>query len=426
MNRTGLLTCLLYTGNIQGRFLLEYGMTPAQIPDELRDYYVQCWLVGNYPIKVQMSPSPRKRHNYFITSFEKVPGTPVGNGLPDILSDIGDVANATLRSLVNNLSISSGPQVTVNDDRLASGEDGEELYPWKRWHVTSDPMGNSNAVPPIGFFQPQSNAQELLSVYQAFSNMADDLSAIPKYLQGGSSGGAGRTASGLAMLMGNASQFLRTVANIDRDLFEPALSMLFDMVMLTDTSGLLNGEEKIRVLGVNVAIQKETERARQLEFLQITANPVDMQIIGPAGRAEVLRAVSNTIGLAGDKIVPSDDDIANQQRAAAAQAQAQGLPGHQMALPVPAGSRRPSSPAHRQDRRSLILRANDFDRGRAAIMPKLPTFTGIKAQPLPGVPHFPKLPTTPKPRQNALNVRVGPIKRLTAQEQPEKPDIDLS
>lgn len=59
-------------------------------------------------------------------------------------------------------------------------------------------------------------------------------------------------------------------------------------------------------------------------------------------------------------------------------------------------------------------------------MPKLPTFTGIKAQPLPGVPHFPKLPTTPKPRQNALNVRVGPIKRLTAQEQPEKPDIDLS
>lgn len=334
LNRSGMIACLEYTGNIQGKMLLEYGMTKDQIPDEMRDYYVQAWQIGRYVIKVQMSPSPRKRHNYFITSFEKVPGTPVGNGLPDILNDIQDMANATARSLVNNMSISSGPQVTVNDDRLAPDEDGEDLYPWKRWHVTTDPMGNSATVPPIGFFQPQSNAGELLQVYQAFSAMADELSAIPKYLSGGSSGGAGRTASGLAMLMGNASKILQTVAaNIDRDVLEPLLGMLFDMVMLTDTSGLLTGEEKIRVLGVNVAVQKETQRARQLEFLQITANPVDLQIIGPQGRAEVLRAVSETIGLNGDKIVPSDQDIQAQQQKAQQQAQQQNVPGHAMAPP---------------------------------------------------------------------------------------------
>lgn len=337
MNRSGLISCLEYVGNIQGRMLLDYGMDPKQIPDPLRDYFVQAWLIGRYVIKVQMSPSPRKRHNYFITSFEKVPGTVVGNGLPDVLKDIEDVCNATLRSLVNNVAVSSGPQVTVNEDRLAAGEDGEELYPWKRWRVTNDPMGNSSAtMPPIGFFQPNSNAQELLAVYQAFQNMADDLSGIPKYLSGGSSGGAGRTASGLAMLMGNASKILQTVAaNIDRDIYEPALGQLFDMIMLTDTSGLLTGEEKVRVLGVNVAVQKETQRARQLEFLQITANPVDMQIVGPAGRAEVLRAVSETLGMDGSKIVPSERDIQAQQKAAAMQAQQQNMPGHAMVPPQP-------------------------------------------------------------------------------------------
>lgn len=329
MNDSGLITCLEYTGNVQGSMLIEYGMDEKLIPDPVRDYFVQAWLVGRYVIKVQLAPSPRKRHPYFITSFEKVPGTPVGNGLPDILNDIQEAGNATLRALVNNLSIASGPQVIVNDDRLGDNEDGDELYPWKRWHVVTDPMGN-NGTQPISFFQPSSNAQELLGVYQQFVNMADELSAIPKYLSGaGAVGGAGRTASGLAMLMGNASKILQTVAaNIDRDVLEPLLSTLFDMVMLTDQNGMLNGDEKVRVLGVSVAVQKETQRARQLEFLQITANPIDAQIVGPKGRAAILRSVATTIGMSGEEIVPSEEQLDGMQKQAQAMALAQGVPGH--------------------------------------------------------------------------------------------------
>lgn len=329
MNYSGLINCLEFTGNVQGRMLLEQGMDPELIPDPLRDYFVQAWVIGPYIIKVQLAPSPRKRHPYYITSFEKVPGTPVGNGLPDILADIQEAGNATFRALINNMSIASGPQVVVNDDRLSNDEDGEELYPWKRWHIQTDPMGN-NGAPPITFFQPSSNAQELLGVYQKFVDMADELSAIPKYLSGsGATGGAGRTASGLAMLMGNASKILQTVAaNIDRDVLEPLLSALFDMIMLTDQTGLLNGDEKVRVLGVSVAVQKETQRARQLEFLQITANPIDMQIVGPKGRAAILRNVASTIGMPGEEIVPSEETLEAQQKQAQALAMAQGIPGH--------------------------------------------------------------------------------------------------
>jgi hypothetical protein len=329
MNESGLISCLEFTGNVQGRLLLEQGMDESLIADPLRDYFVQAWVIGRYVIKVQLAPSPRKRHPYYITSFEKVPGTPVGNGLPDILNDIQEAGNATLRGLINNLSIASGPQVVVNDDRLSNDEDGEELYPWKRWHVQSDPMGN-NAAPPVTFFQPNSNAQELLGVYKAFIDMADELSAIPKYLSGGGAGsGAGRTASGLAMLMGNASKILQTVAaNIDRDVLEPLLSSLFDMVMLTDTTGTLNGDEKVRVLGVSVAVQKETQRARQLEFLQATANPIDAQIVGPKGRAAILRNVATTIGMNGEEIVPSEEKLEAQEKQAQMMAMAQGMPGH--------------------------------------------------------------------------------------------------
>jgi hypothetical protein len=339
MNESNMLTGLMFTGNVQGRMLRDYGFGPDEIPDELRDYSVQAWLIGNYLIKVQLNPSPRRRHNYYVTSWEKVPGTPIGNGLPDIISDMQEVMNATLRSLVNNMSIASGPQVVINDDRMSGQENSDELYPWKRWHATN-PTVSGTQEKPVDFFQPQMNAQELLGVFNAFYGLADDISAIPKYLSGNSpGGGAGRTASGLAMLMGNASKLLQTVcANIDRDVMTPNLQNTLDMILLTDTTGLLTGQEEVVPKGVNVAMQKETMRARQLEFLQVTANPIDLQIIGPKGRANVLRAVSSTIGLDGEEIVPTEEALDQQQKTAQDQAAAGGVPGHAQGPPQPPGA----------------------------------------------------------------------------------------
>jgi hypothetical protein len=345
-NQSGLIACLEFQGNCQGRYLLEIGMDPASIPDPLRDYFINAWLIGRHIIKVQLAPSPRKRHNYYLTSFEKVPGNPCGNGLPDLLSDIASVMNATLRALVNNLSISSGPQAVINDDRLSDGEDGESMYPWKRWHVKSDPFGN-NTEKAVEFFSPASNSQELLQVYMAFSGLADEHSAIPKFMTGNPpAGGLGRTASGLSMLMQNSSKILQTVAsNIDRDVIDGVLNGLLDMVMLTDTDGLLTGEEKIRVLGVAVAQQRETQRARQLEFLQLTANPIDMQIIGPKGRAQVLRNVATEIGLPGENIVPSEQEMDQKEKQAQAMAEQQGMVGHAMGPNgPPAQGGQPGSP----------------------------------------------------------------------------------
>ena len=309
-NRSAMISMLCYTGNVQGRLLQDYGL-PA--PDELRDYHIEAWLIGEHVIKAHFSPSPRLRHPYFITSYEKVPGTPVGNGLTDLLSDIQEGTNATARAMFNNLAMASGPQVVINDDRLTPEENPEEMFPWKRWHTRSDPVGN-NSQKPIDFFQPNSNAQEAMQVIQWLEQMADDVSAVPKYVGGQASGGAGRTASGLAMLMGNASKILQTVsANIDRDVIEPLLQQLLDLIRLTDTTGLLTGEEKVYVRGVQVVMQRETERQRQMEALQATNNPTDMHLIGIEGRGKLLRKVLDGI-VPGEDIVPDDQKLDQLQQ----------------------------------------------------------------------------------------------------------------
>lgn len=305
----GLIDTAEYHGSVSGKTLLDWGMDPAKVPDPLDEYRVQAWLIDRHVIKVQIAPSPRQRANYYISSFEKVPGSIAGSALPELLDDVQSVGNATMRALVNNLSIASGPQVVINDEVLAPGET-DDMFPWKRWHVRYDPMIASSSAKPIEFFQPNSYADVLLGVYEKLNIMADEVSALPRYMTGNERvGGAGRTASGLAMLMGNASKTLQNVAaSIDRDVIEPMLQELYDMIMMT-MPGVFRGDEKIIVKGVNHAQKREQDRMRQLEFLQITANPMDMNLIGPMGRANVLRSIAGELGLDSDVIVPDDDTL---------------------------------------------------------------------------------------------------------------------
>jgi hypothetical protein len=330
----GLIDTAEFHGSVQGTTLIDWGMAPEDVPDPLEEYRITAWLIDRFVIKAQINPSPRQRHPYYVTSYEKVPGAMVGEGLPDILDDIQQVSNATMRSLVNNLSISSGPQVVINDMVVVQGET-DDMYPWKRWHVKYDPM-NTGSQKPIDFYQPNSNADVLLGVFEKFSQLADDVSSIPRYMMGNEKvGGAGRTASGLAMLMGNAAKTLQNVAaTIDRDIMEPLLIDLFDMIMLTNPT-MFKGDEQIVVKGVNYAQKREQDRMRQLEFLQLTGNPVDLGIIGIPGRANVLRSVANNLGLDSERVVPSDDELAQQM----------GPPGMQPpGAPPPGGAPQGSAP----------------------------------------------------------------------------------
>ena len=325
LNNSELIDTLEFHGAVQGKHLIELGFTTDQIPEEDRDYQVVAWLIGRHIIKVQINPNPKARKPYYTTAFETVPGSLYGHGIPEIINDVQDVANACLRSLVNNMSISSGPQVAINEDRLSPNTDGNTLYPWKRWRFQDDPLGSQ--APPIDFFQPDSNARELLSVYKEMQNIADETSAIPRYITGSEKvGGAASTASGLSMLMNNASKVLQNVAaSIDQDVMQPALQDLYEMIMLTDQSGTFRGDESIVVRGVTIAMQRETDRVRRLEFLQLTGNPIDMGIVGPQGRARVLRSIADDLGLDGEEIVPAEAELAQKMGAMAAQQeQAQG------------------------------------------------------------------------------------------------------
>ena len=316
-----LIDALQYWGEVPGKVLREWGMSEQEVPDESKVYSVEAWLVGSWVIKAVINTDPLARRPYYGDSFERIPGAFWGTSLYDTVRDCEDMCNATARALANNVGIASGPQVWVNNDRLPNGQDITTMFPWKIWQTLSDPMGGTQ--PPMGFFQPNSNAAELMGVFEKFSALADEVSGIPRYMTGdGVAGGAGRTASGMSMMIGNAGKTVKkSLASIDMNVIAPSIRSAYEFAMRYIPDADIKGDLQIIARGAMSLVTKDTAQVRRNEFLVATANPIDMQIIGLDGRAALLREAAKTLDMNTEDIIPAASTV--KLRAAQAQMQAQ-------------------------------------------------------------------------------------------------------
>jgi hypothetical protein len=297
------LPMLQFDGVVTGTMLREWGMPNPPADEE--DMVVTVFMVGNKVIGARPNPHPQGKKPYYVDSFERVPGSLNGHGVPDLIEDVQQVANATLRALVNNMAIASGPMGWVNEDRMASNDpNATKLYPWKIWRATDAENGN-DTQPPVNFFQPENNAQVLLAVYEKFVQMADEFSSLPRYMQGNTQvGGAGRTASGLSMLMDAANRTIKqTVASVDANIIEPVVEDLNLYLAMTRPDLSFGGDIDVVARGAVELVQRETLRMRKLEFLSITNNPMDNALLGPQGRGLLLKDVSKELGLPEDQLL---------------------------------------------------------------------------------------------------------------------------
>ncbi len=300
--------------SVKGSLLIEWGLTAKEIPDPTLNYPCEVWLIGNIVIRAVLNYDPLGRKPYYLTSYENLPGSVEGKGVTDLCRDAQAMVNASARALANNMGISSGPQVGVNVSRLPPGEDITDLHPWKIWQFTQSEVNDSTQ--PLTFFQPQSNANELMAVFEKFSARADEDTMIPRYMTGENTPGAGRTSSGLSMLISNAGKGIKQViSNIDHNVITPAIERLYqDNLRYSDDPDLV-GDVNIVAKGATSLVIKEAEAVRRNEFLQVVLNsPVAQQIVGMEGAAELLRDQAKNLSGNVDRIVPDRKTVGTIQQ----------------------------------------------------------------------------------------------------------------
>ncbi|HET6496059.1 MAG TPA: hypothetical protein VFH61_11935, partial [Thermoleophilia bacterium] len=303
------LQAVEFWGSVQGRVLTEWGMKGIQDQDAF--YEVTCVLIGDVVVRAVLNPDPLGRRPYYVTSFVKNRNSLWGlKSLPEKMEDCQEGVNGAQRNLLNNLAIASGPQVVADIDSISPSHAPNltQMWPWKVWPYRSS---KTQGRVPFTFFQPQSNSAELLEVAEYFEKKSDDRTLIPRYVYGNEDmSGAGATASGLSMLMNAAARGLkRVIKNIDRDVLRPAIDRLYtwDMRYLDDDS--LKGDVQIVPRGALAMLVREQTQLRRQEFLAMTNNPTDLQIVGIQGRAALLREVAKGLDIPVEDVVPDAEEL---------------------------------------------------------------------------------------------------------------------
>jgi hypothetical protein len=189
------------------------------------------------------------------------------------------------------------------------------MYPWKLYQFVSSDYGDSS--PPISFFQPNSNAQELMAVYERFSGIADEVTGIPRYMTGEHVPGAGRTSSGLSMLISNAGKSIKQViTNIDKDVITQIIDRLYQYNQRYKPDPDLIGDVRCVAKGAMSLVVKEAEQVRRTEFLNMALqSPVVQNIMGMGGIAELLRDSAKNLSGNVDRIIPDRDYIGALEQA---------------------------------------------------------------------------------------------------------------
>ena len=288
------IDCLHYMGSAQGQHLLDWGLEAEEIEDPLLEYNVEAWMIGTHIIKAMVNPDPLQKKPLCKACFNDDPDSFWGRGgVPALIEDIQKICNALARAIVNNVGMAAGPQVEYDKERLHGNV--PQLVPWKVWISTGNQM---RQTPAIKFYMPPLVADRLQMLYEFFLGLADEDSGIPRYAQGSTQvGGAGKTASGLSMLMTHAARGVKMfIKNIDRGIIQKSVQKQFYYNLDYEELDIeMIGDVKVVARGSSSLIAKEQRAVRMTEFMTVTNNPLDAQIIGMNGRKNLLEETAKSL-----------------------------------------------------------------------------------------------------------------------------------
>lgn len=304
---------LIYNGKVKGKFLAKHGVL---VQDTQKQYECEVWLAGDLVIRAVLNPNPLGKRPLYSTSFNKIDGKFWGNGVIDLVYDTERICNAACRDLVRNMGYASGPIGEVVSDRLADGEDPKDLAPYNIFRVGPDLTGTG--APAFKFHNVGIVAGELMTVFEKYMKLADDLSGIPAYVLGNPQvAGAGRTLGGLSMLMGNAAKGIKNVQlNIDMDIITHVVEAFYFYNMLMSDDISIKADAKVVARGATGLLQRELAQTRTVEILQLLTPYVQAGVIDKKALQYILREVLKNTGMDIDKVIPDPDIMERTQELA--------------------------------------------------------------------------------------------------------------
>lgn len=272
------------------------------------------WVLGNQVVKGHIHPIEGAGWPYYLYYYDKDETSIYGEGIASIMRDVQELVNASFRGMLDNAAISAGPQIEANLDLLPEDEDPTDIRPFKVW-LRSGNIADA-AAPAIRVHDLKSTTSEFLQMSEAIEKYGDEVTTIPRYMWGDNPGsGAGRTASGLSMMMGSANITIKDqVKNFDDGITKPFITSMYHWNMQFNEDESIKGDYEIVATGSSSLIAKEVYANSLMQFANIAGGEIYAPYIK---HGEVLRSLVKVLDLDDKGLVKTrqEVEIERQQQA---------------------------------------------------------------------------------------------------------------
>lgn len=237
------------------------------------DVNAEVWILGDQVIKAEMDPwkqlglDVRTVHAF---QFDEDDTTPLGSGVPDIMRNSQMAICAATRMLLDNASITCGPNLEVNTDLMRTDQDLTNVEAYKIWY--REGMGAESQQAAIRNVKIDGHMAELQSIIKMFEGFADVETFVGPATGGDMERGYSepmRTAAGASMLRGDAAlPFKDIVRNFDQ-FTQSAITSLIAFSRKFSPDEQIEGDFSVIARGATSLVAKEI-RGQQVDQLAVT------------------------------------------------------------------------------------------------------------------------------------------------------------
>ena len=311
-----------FTGKMLNDFYTNVGVPAEAVYDPDKSYPMWGVMLGDHVLKLVRNYDPRGHVPIYKSSFRKVPGSFWGKSLPQLIREDQKAINALSRASLTNAGLCARANKAVDKDRLVPGQNVNSCQPGE---VILTQKNGGHTTKPVEYFSPQMVAPQLMELRNGREQKIFDKSGFQPYNLGDGRGeqGAGATLGGFSILVGLQSKTAKkAVFNIDQDVTRPLVLAFWWWVMLYDADESIKGDVEVVARGAFALFVREAEAEKRMKWLQLTNNPVDLQIIGMRGRAGNLRKTAQALRIDAEDI-PTDEEMRAREEQAESAAKAQ-------------------------------------------------------------------------------------------------------
>ena len=276
--------------------------------DSLNDeYYGEVWVCQNEVIRIELeSIEANFKVPYYLSVWEKDPGSVFGFGVPLMMEDAQRVVNEAWHMILDNSALSSGPQVAMHKHLIEPANGKWELGPNQIWYLTDPGITVDNA---IQFFNVPNVTGQIVPILQMAQGFSEEESQIPLITAGLTSPQPQDTATGQLVMQQASTTLLDFMSEEwDDNITAPIISAFYAWNMQYNPDPDIKGVYKVDVR-TSTQYKNKQLHIRDLEKLSVEAanNP---ELAKRINAGELSKVRLDMMSLPHRTIVRTDEEVA--------------------------------------------------------------------------------------------------------------------